>query len=294
MATLKIFWQPNGATFDSIGSKRYIRHSDGDTPTISTAIRMLSIDTPELHYPENNRPSKHDSKLAELAGWLQEGQAPAEPDLAAHLAPRLVTGDTGTRQERQGHQASDFFQTLLDTRLLRPDNTIRPLFVRTSDRPFDDYGRLLAYIAPQYAPAELKSKTLNERATFNLLMVEEGWAAPFPIFPDLPSQPDLKLFHQAADTAVTEGRGIWSDPFVLTGYEFRMAYQLWEVTGKLVRGKAVTTAELTNWITRWCADMTTGLLYEPQAYFRVRPQDRLFIWPQDVRAAVAALNLTPA
>jgi len=31
MAPLKVFWQPNGTTFDSIGSKRYVRHSDGDT-----------------------------------------------------------------------------------------------------------------------------------------------------------------------------------------------------------------------------------------------------------------------
>lgn len=294
MAPLKVFWQPSGTTFDSIGTKRYVRHSDGDTPTISTAIRMLSIDTPELHYPENSKPSKHDAKFADLAGWLQEGRAPADPDLAAYLAPRLATGDAGTRQERQGHQASDFFQSLLDSRLKRADGTMRPLFVRTADRPFDDYGRLLAYIAPQYTPAEMRTRTLEDRATFNLLMVEEGWAAPFLIFPDLPGQPDLKLFHGAADTAVTGGRGIWGDPFVLTGYEFRMAYQLWEVTAKLVRGEAVAASERTNWVTRWCVDMTTGLLYEPQAYFRVRPQDRLFIWPQDVREAVASLNLTPA
>ena len=294
MAPLKIFWQPNGTTFNSIGSKRYVRHSDGDTPTISTAIRMLSIDTAELHYPENSRPSKHDAKLAELAGWLQGGQAPAAPDLAAYLAPRLAGGDAGTRQEQQGNQASDAFQSLLDSRLKREDGTMRPLFVRTADRPFDDYGRLLAYLAPQYSPAELRSKGVEDRATFNLLMVESGWAAPFLIYPSLPSQPDLKLFHQAADTAVTEGRGIWSDPVVLAGYEFRMAYQLWDVTAKLVRGEDVAGSERSGWITRWCADMTTGLLYEPQAYFRVRPQDRLFIWPQDVREAVASLNLTPA
>lgn len=97
MAPLKVFWQPSGTTFDSIGTKRYVRHSDGDTPTISTAIRMLSIDTPELHYPENSKPSKHDAKFADLAGWLQQGLAPADRDLAAYLAPRLATGDTGTR-----------------------------------------------------------------------------------------------------------------------------------------------------------------------------------------------------
>jgi len=294
MARLKIFWQPNGTTLDGIGAKRYLRHSDGDTPVISTSIRMLSVDTPELHYPGMTAPSKHDEKLAQLADWLTAGKTPAAADLSAYLAPRLATGDAGTRQERQGKEASYVFGKLMEIRLKRPTGSTRDLFVRVAERPFDDYGRLLAYIAPDYSAKELATMRREERATFNLQMVAEGWAAPFIIYPSIPNQADLALFHTAATRAVTEGKGAWGDPHVLTGYEFRMAVRLWEVTDKLDRGKPVTAAERSSWISRWCADMTTGLLHEPQDYFRVQPQDRLFICPQDVRAAVGELNLTPA
>ncbi|RNC68082.1 MAG: nuclease [Desulfuromonadales bacterium] len=294
MAKLKIFWQPAGITLDGIGAKRYQRHSDGDTPIVATSIRMLSVDTPELHYPGTSSPAKHDAKLADLAGWLMAGKAPVNGDLAAHLAPRLATGDAGTRHERQGEQASAAFQNLVDTRLRRPSGTMRDLFVRTADQPFDEYGRLLAYIAPNYSTKELASMNREERATFNLLMVESGWGAPFIIYPSIPNQADLELFHTAADEAVTQGKGAWADPLLLTGYEFRMVYRLWEVTSKLEKGEKLSEKERISWISRWCADMTTGLLYEPQEYFRVRPQDRLFIWPQNIRAAVAALNLIPA
>ena len=294
MAGLKIFWQPNGFTLDSIGTQRYLRHSDGDTPVISVSIRMLSIDTPEIHYPGTTAPSKHDARLAELADWIAAGRAPVSAELAAYLAPRLATGDAGTRHQRQGEQASEAFQALVDERLRRPTGTFRPLFVRTADQPFDQYGRLLAYIAPEYTAAERANMTRHERATFNLLMVEAGWGAPFLIYPSLPGQADLDIFHQAGEEAVNQGKGAWGDPLMLAGYEFRMAYRLWEVTGKLVRGTKLSEKERTCWVTRYCADMMTGLLYGPEDYFRVKPQHRLFIWPQDVRAAVAALNLAPA
>lgn len=295
MAKLKIFWQPEGMTLDSIGAKRYQRHSDGDTPVVATSIRMLSIDTPEVHYPTGtSSPASQDANLVQLAGWLTAGKAPVSGALAAHLAPRLATGDAGTRQARQGEEASNAFQQLVDTRLRRPSGTMRDLFVRTADQPFDEYGRLLAYIAPNYSTRELASMTREERATFNLLMVESGWGAPFIIYPSIPNQADLELFNTAADEAVTQGKGAWADPLVLTGYEFRMVYKLWTVTSRLEKGEKLSEKERNSWISRWCADMTTGLLHEPQEYFRVRPQDRLFIWPQDVREAVASLNLTPA
>ena len=62
MSKLKIFWDPKGFELDTLGKKKYLKATDGDTPYVSTPIRMLSIDTPEVHYPGNQKPSKQDEK----------------------------------------------------------------------------------------------------------------------------------------------------------------------------------------------------------------------------------------
>ena len=110
---IKIFWDPKGFELDSVGKKTYLRATDGDTPYISVPIRMLSIDTPEVHYPGNQKPSKHDEKLKQLADWIDEGKAPIKSGLAKHLYPKLVTSEAGTLQETQGEKATDEFKKLL-------------------------------------------------------------------------------------------------------------------------------------------------------------------------------------
>ena len=61
-----IFWDPSGFELDSLGAKKYLRATDGDTPYVSVSIRMLSIDTPEVHYPGNKKPiskwTEHDKE----------------------------------------------------------------------------------------------------------------------------------------------------------------------------------------------------------------------------------------
>ncbi|TET18767.1 hypothetical protein E3J74_09175 [Candidatus Bathyarchaeota archaeon] len=47
-----------------MGKKSYLRATDGDTPYISMSIRMLCLDTPEVHYPGVQKPSKQDANLA--------------------------------------------------------------------------------------------------------------------------------------------------------------------------------------------------------------------------------------
>jgi endonuclease YncB( thermonuclease family) len=294
MPDVQIFWDPQGFTFDSLGSKEYLRATDGDTPYVSVSIRMLSIDAPETHYPGSRKPSKADAELAQLAQWITEGHAPIDDNLAAYLHPRLVTGQAGTLQEHQGEQAKVVFQQMLEKMLTRPTGTRRGLFIRTADEPFDSYGRVLAYIAPSYTNEEREQLSAWERATFNLLMVRAGWAAPFVIYPSIPKYPDLVMFHQAAKEAYLAGRGIWSDPMVLTGYEFRMATKLYKVTQRLVAGETLTSYERMAWIERYCADMVTHEIYYPEHYFRVAPYDRLFIWPKDVSEAVGKMNLLPA
>jgi endonuclease YncB( thermonuclease family) len=293
MPKVQLFWDPEGRELNSLGTNKFLRITDGDTPYISTAIRMLSIDTPEVHYPGNSNPAKHDAKFQELHDWVVAGQAPVSDALAAHLRPRLSGGGVGTRQKAQGEAATAALDQLMAAKLAKPNGSKRELYVATSHPPFEQYGRLLAYIAPYYAPEERDALGELDRATFNLLMIDGGWAAPFPIFPGLPKYRDLVLMRDRAADAFNAGRGIWSDPATLTGYEFRMTYRLWDITRRLVKGERLSSSERRDYVERYCVDMTTREIFEPGDYHRVAPYNRVFIWPADVTDAVARLNLTP-
>jgi len=287
---LAIFWTPAGITLDALGSKQLIDLTDGDTPNIRMPIRMLSIDTPET-YTDGPR---LDTAFAALVPWIESGRAPIDPVLAEALLPKLRASEPVTRHKAMGERARKAFERLLDERLTRPDGSRRTLFLRTADQPFDKNGRLLAYVAPNYSKAELEKLSRRERATFNLLLVAEGWAAPFVLYPSIPGELDLPLLHGAARRAIAEKLGIWSDPTLLLPYELRALERLVQLKARLDKGEKLPPAELWSWTSRYCADMTTRLLYRPQRYCEVAPEDRLFIWPEDVREAVARLGLAPA
>ncbi len=294
MASVNIFWDPEGREIDHLGTDRFLRVTDGDTPYVSMSIRMLSIDAPEVHYPGNVRPSKHDAKLKELADWIQQDKAPLEEGLAAHLHPKLASGRAGTLQEEQGERATGFFRDLLREKLARPGGGERPVFLWAADEHFDQYGRLLAYLAPHYSATERQEMRREERATFNLLMVRSGWAAPFPIYPSVPKYADLVLLREAAKDAFDQRRGIWAEPLTLTGYEFRMCVRLYDVTKRLVAGTTLPSRERYGWVERYCVDMTTREVFGPKDYYRVPPYDRIFVWPDDIADAVSTMNLVPA
>jgi len=293
MAKVKIFWDPTSLTVDSLGKKRFLRATDGDTPYISVSVRMLSIDTPEVHYPGIQKPSKQDANLAQLATWIQQRKAPVQGGLGDFLSPKLATGKAVKLQDEHGEQATAEFRKLLDEKLTRPSGRKRRLFIRAADQHFDQYGRLLAYMAPSYKAKELESMSRMDRATFNLLMVENGWAASFPIYPSVPSYPDLVLLQKVAKEAFDKKKGTWADPMTLAGYEFRMCVRLYQITKKLVNGEKVSRREKYGWISRYCVDMTTREVFYPQNYFRVQPYNRIFVWPNDVAEAVAKMNLVP-
>lgn len=289
MSDVQIFWDPTGLELDSLGTKRLAGVSDGDTPSITVSIRMLSIDTPETY----GNPSGKDGLFQELADWMLAGQAPIADDLVAYLQPKLATGTAGTLQETQGNLAKTHFKQILDLRLTRDNGRKRTLFIRTANQPFDRYGRLLAYVSPNYSPEELQSMTRHERRTFNLQMVEDGWAAPFVIFPSIPSYPDLVLFQDGAKRAYDGHLGAWANPMTLTGYEYRMMVRLHDITKKLVGGRKISGSDRYAWIERYCADMTTQEIFYPQQYHKILPYNRVFVWPDEVGAAVSTLNLTP-
>lgn len=286
---LAILWQPAGFELDSIGTKQLAGLHDGDTPAIRVNIRMLSIDAPEtapLAVPGVKGLTRGtiDQVFADLCAWLKSAPREVAPPLREHLVERLEGRAAGTLHLAQGAASKAGFSVLLERHLKRPSGRNRPLFVRIADQPFDRYGRLLAYLAPEYTPAERAAMSRAERATFNLRMVEEGWAVSFVVFPAVPGEQDLPLLREAAYRAAAEGRGNLADPLALAGYEFRMLCRLVGVMRNGARSP---------WIERYCADIETGCLHPPQDYVKVAPWNRLFIQPQDVRRAVAELNLRP-
>lgn len=293
MSKPAIFWDPAGIELDSIGAKSYLRSTDGDTPYVSLSIRMLSIDAPETHYPGNSRPSRSDEILAELADWIEDGSAPIDPGLATHLQPKLATGRAGTLQGEQGKASHAFYEKLVEEKLTKPSGRKRRVYLKTGDEPFDSYGRLLAYLVPNYTREERESMTALEAASFNLLMVASGWAASFIIFPSLPKHADLCLFQSEGKKAVNNGLGVWGEPLSLTGYEFRMCVKLHKITKELRKGRRLSKSERFRWIDRYCFDMMNREVFEPQDYYKVAVHDRVFVWKNDVNAAVAQLNLLP-
>lgn len=291
--SVKVFWQPHSFSLDQIGQKRLVDISDGDTPNIRMNVRMLSIDTPETSTMQLKRAEMAGHFVA-LADWIESGSSPVQEPLRSHLMPRLRRADAQDPFEvhmAQGKQATQAFEALTTARLKRASGTYRPMFVRIADQAFDSYGRLLAYVAPQYSAVELQTLSRRDRATFNLDMVSGGWAATFVIYPSIPNEVDLPMLQQEARLAVEQGKGTWADPWCLTGYEYRMCTKLIKLMIKSHSSNQPSSKEWSGWIDRYCADISTAMMYRPQDYVRVKPWNRLFIWPADARKAVADLNL---
>jgi len=293
---VEILWQPAGTSLPTLGSRALVDVTDGDTPNIRMPVRMLSVDTPEVTARSDARAATIDRNFAELAAWIREGRAPVTAAYAEYLLPKLETGRPGTLQRQQGRHASAFLKERIAARLARPGGgEPRSLFVRTTEQPFDDHGRLLAYLAPSYSPRELAELTRKQRATFNLDLIESGWAAPFVIYPSIPGELDLPLFLEAAVGAIGAGVGIWADePETLLAYEYRSVERLHAVTERIVEGKPVEARERFAWRERYCADMRDRRLHGPEDYVAVPPPYRLWLWPRDVAEAVSRLNLVPA
>jgi endonuclease YncB( thermonuclease family) len=291
---LGVFWAPAGQTVPNIGAKALIDVTDGDTPNIRMPVRMLSVDTPEVTAKSAARAAAIDQEFLALADWIRAGKAPVSPRFAGHILPKLDSGTAGTRQFNAGTAASAWFKDHAAARLKAPNGRQRSLFVRLGDAPFDDNGRLLAYVAPSYTDRERATMSRADRATFNLDLVASGWASAFVLYPNIPGEQDYPMLAQAAAEALAAPRGQWTDPLVMPAYEYRMCEKLHAITKRLVAGETLSGAQRFGWRSRYCADARTRLLYGPEDYQAVPPPWRLWIWPDDVQSAVATLNLTPS
>lgn len=291
---VQILWSPAAIAMPALGSRALVDITDGDTPNVRMPIRMLSVDTPEVTADTPAGAVRVDEKLGQLADWIEQDRAPISAGLAEHVLPKISTGKAGSLQFEQGKAASAFATENVAARLARPGKAPRTIFIRSVAPYFDDNGRLLAYVAPNYSSREQATLTRAQRATFNLDLIAAGWAAPFVIFPAIPGELDLPLLLDAAEDAISARRGIWANPDTLLAYEYRMLEKLHSVTKKIVDGAELAARERFAWRSRYCADMRNRVLHGPEDYIDVPPQYRLWLWPQDVQQAVSALNLTPS
>ncbi|MGH3876400.1 MAG: thermonuclease family protein [Actinophytocola sp.] len=292
---VQIFWTPAGVSMSSNETRQLVDITDGDTPNIRMPVRMLSVDTPEVTARSADGAHRVDEKFAQLAEWIAQGKAPISGPMGEYFRPKLATGRAGSLQFTQGKAASEFAKKNAERRLTKPSGGKRNLFVRMDKaNAFDDNGRLLAYVAPNYTAKERETLPLEERSTFNMDMVRTGWATTFIIYPAIPGELDLPLLVEAAESARTGELGIWSDPHTLLAYEYRSLERLFQITEKIVKGEDVNAAERFSWRERYCVDMRSRVLHGPEDYLDVPPGYRLWLWPRDVQAAVASLNLVPA
>lgn len=294
MDKTEILWSPTGTTLPSLGSRSLTDVSDGDTPNVRMPIRMLSIDTPEITAKSDSGANKVDEKFRKLAKWIKEGKAPVGKSFQKHILPKLEDTDAGTLQYTQGKAASAHYKNIIEQRLTKPSGAKRKLFLRSPQKPFDGYGRLLAYVAPSYSAKERASMSRRERATFNLDMIESGWASPFILYPSIPGELDLPLFVEAAVDAMDKKRGQYQESLSMPGYEYRMCEKLYDITKKLISGDTLHYSRKIAWRSRYCADMRNRKLYTPEEYMIIPKPYRLWIWTDDVQKSIATLNLVPA
>ncbi|MDY7041994.1 MAG: thermonuclease family protein, partial [Chloroflexota bacterium] len=261
-----------------MGEAGWVRNTDGDTPTVQLSIRMMGIDTPETHYPGIARPRNSNEALNNL---LDTHGHLFSQGLRDYLAP-LLKGKPGSLQGKWGRKAWRRFGELADDYLdARTDYKTgqlrrKPVYLTVGRQAFDRYHRLLAYAAPQ-------EKDPQKRVTFNLLLMQDGMAVNYTIFPNLPKPEDLLRVQEAVRTARQEKRGFWKDGHrLLLPYEFR-----WCVD---------TARDKRQGPDKYCADITTGVVHQPQEYYTILPENRLFILSskghtQDLKEAMEQLGL---
>lgn len=209
--------------FDHRGLKE---PSDGDTPLIEQPIRMVSIDTPEKQYGGGKALGQE--KLNACRDRLQSGffDGLMPDETKTYLLNKLLSDAASTHIDA-AYAASAKFKEFLDSRLQIDSDTRRRLAVFPTGEIIDTYGRMLAYVAPWFEKDELPPFHDPRRRTFNLQMLETGWAALFIIYPSLPKLRDFQLAIDAAKDAFDDDEGQWEHgESFLPGYEYRMCIKL--------------------------------------------------------------------
>lgn len=305
----------------SANPKRLIRTSDGDTPVIEQPVRMVSIDTPEKSGYAGG-PSISQPKLDRCRERLQGDFFNVLPKSTRGYLSAKITPDAAQRHITAANNATIAFEEALEARLRIDEDSVRRMAVIPTGEIVDRYGRMLAYIAPWFegGPSDpLPPRGDPARRTFNLQMIESGWAAFFPIYPSLPNNVDFNMAIAAAERAWNGKLGQWQHgEDLLLAYEFRACIKLSEpiatarIEGEDTR-RFYTQAELdaamptligfeitrqsaadmiSNAFQRHCVDLRTLKVIGLFDFGEVPPPYRLWIWDDQLEEAKTDLGLT--
>jgi endonuclease YncB( thermonuclease family) len=266
--------------------KKLLRTSDGDTPQIEQPIRMVSCDTPEKSGYAGG-PEICQSLLNKLADRLKNDFYNIDVNLKKYLLNKLDE-TAAERHINAGLQATMEFERLQEERLTKSSGKRRKIAVIPTGEVIDSYGRMLAYIAPWFSGEKadpIPPKDSPERRTFNLDMIENGWAAFFPIYPSLPQKDDFLLSINSAKEAWKNKKGAWKlfGENILLGYEFRMCIKL---------AKAKTESEgKKDAFQRVCINVVDMKKHGKYGFWEIEPCYRLWIWEKDIEKATIDLGI---
>lgn len=268
--------------------KKLNRISDGDTPVIEQPIRMVSCDTPEkAGYA--GKPDIAQPKLDKCKQRLENGYYDNIPQALRDYLVQKLTHDAAQKHISAGYDATEQFDKVLDGRLIKDDGTKRSVAVIPTGEFIDTYGRLLAYIAPWFSGSDsdpLPPKDSPQRRTFNLEMIETGWAAFFPIYPSLPKRDDFNMAIKAAENAWNNQKGIWQKygADVLLAYEYRACIKLGTADN--------ASSGIKDAFQRICVDLRDLSVLDEFGFHQVPPPYRLWIWNDDITEAKQNLGLS--
>ena len=282
--TVSFNWSPESRR---AAKRRLLRTSDGDTPYIEQPIRMVSCDTPEKD-GYAGKPETAQKTLDKARQRLESGFYDDVPATMRQYLIQRLQADAAAKHIAAGHDASKYLDERLSQRLLKADGSQRSLGILPTGEIIDPYCRLLAYFTPWFAGTAsdpLPPKNSPARRTFNLDMIESGWAAFFPIYPSLPRDDDFDLAIAAAHSAWQAKHGQWKG----NGAKFLLAYE-YRACVKLARA-TTATAGIKAAFERHCVDLRSKKLVGPFGYFAVPPPYRLWIWPKDLAEATQRLAL---
>ncbi|MFN0274970.1 MAG: thermonuclease family protein [Chitinophagales bacterium] len=265
--------------------KKFISAPDGDTLNIQQPLRMVSCDTPEKEGYAGKAPAAQkllDICKERLAGEFYTGI----PEATRKYLLKKLTPQAAKKHIKAGNEASKQFEIIRNSIIKKGPRRYYPVAVIPCGEVIDSYGRMLAYIARFFDKANLPPKNDPKRKTFNLLMIEEGWAVFFPIYPSLPKdKEDFELMIAAAETAWKKKKGMFGKygEDILLPYEFRMCVKMAEAeTAK----DGIRSAFQRN-----CIDVRTMTLLDKFSYHTIAPCYRLWVWNDDVKQATIDLGL---
>lgn len=270
---------------------------DGDTLAMKSEIRLVGIDTPETRFSLKET-NKFDNLISLSNQKIKSFLKSVSPDLRDYLKPKIENneGSIGTNQFKHGKQATEEFTSIV--KKIMTHNATN-LILMTSIEVTDRYGRLIGYVNRKKTEktGEVLKETLKFENSFNIRMLETGYAFMYLLYPNLViekkenantstamstlgidindkmpdiEKPIIKTIVKTFKKAVSSGEGLFptkksADPVVvLDPFEFRYLGRIFDPTAS------------SKGPDRFCADMVSGKLHPPDRYFEVPKENRLF------------------